>query len=179
MGAETISVPSGQVAEAKASMHEAVTGAKYVAWASMRIARSQDWDMRDGQGRNIMVQQPVKEVYSRQVAFVEHTYTPRRQGGVQCSACGRWATTVRARQQLDTQRCLGAQGVQKMMAQERLRQQARQWNVQVDELLLEEPNCEAISLAMLAAKRHRRDWLELLRQQQRQRYFPAAEAAGA
>ena len=91
---------------------------------------------------------------------MEHTYITRHQGGVQRANCGRWARSTRARLQLDSQKCLGGNGVNQMRAKEKLERQAIKQTVETDDLVLAERSCEATSLAMLAVERQYRDWRE-------------------
>ena len=54
-----------------------------------------------------------------------------------------------------------------MMAQERLHLHATELHIEVGQVELDAPSCEAIDFAMLAAERRERDW-ETLQQQQQQ-----------
>ena len=47
-----------------------------------QAAQTQAWDQRDGNGKKIIIPQPIKHVYKKKVTFIEHTYVARRLGGV-------------------------------------------------------------------------------------------------
>ena len=87
-GASQIEVPSSVVAATKAKMQEAVVSAKYVAWASMRIASAQYWEQRDGYGKKIVLPKPIKHDHTRGVTFYR-AYV-RTSARWLCAVCELW-----------------------------------------------------------------------------------------
>ena len=61
----------------------------------MQAIKSQQWEDLDEQGKNIKYKVEDKQEVAMTVAFIEHVYIERAQGGVQCARCGRWARTAR------------------------------------------------------------------------------------
>ena len=93
-----------------------------------------------------------KTVQARTVTCFAQAYVKWNKVGVWCAACGRWAQTHRARQQLDRTGCQPT-CLQGMLAMERMSMQAVKIDIGTDELEMEATSCDIIDVAMQAANR--------------------------